>query len=179
MTSRHGHRVSVSSWRAGRSGCRNARGVITVKVFRVGPGGARQGRRVCPGGCIQPNCPRPKNKPCSRCCARRGFAMSGCWSAGRHCLTRASIGVRRRRCTASWENTACPGNDANDPDMIAITVAGWSPRHRTWCGSGTSPDSPAPAKGSSSTCTRSGTCGHARPSAGASTPKRPPRSPNG
>ena len=176
MTSRHGHRVLVSSALAVRSVCPCGHGDIIVKGCRVVAG---YGRREQPGnraGRIRRSCHRWKNKLCSTCCARTVSPMLVCSSAGRPCSTRASTSVQLRRCIGSSENTGFAVNAGNVPATTTIIGRVWSRQHRTWCGCGIFPGFPALPRVSGCTCTRFGICGHVRPSAGASTPKRPPTS---
>ena len=173
----NGSLASVSVWRARRSVSPSGRGVITFSVTGAGLLRGRRGPPAGRAGYTRRNCHRLKNKLLSRCCARTVSLISVCRNVGRRCSTKASTCARNRRCIGSCATVVWQVNAVN-ANRAGTTGRGWSRLPRTWFGSGTSPGSPARPKASGSTCMRSGTCGHARPWAGASTPLKPLRSPN-
>ena len=91
------------------------------------------------------------------CCAR-----SASWTAlrrrsSRRCSTRACICARSARCTGSWPRIV-PSASAGPSGAIPTTRSPrWRPGDPTRPGRGTSPGSPEPRRGPSTTCTSSST----------------------
>jgi hypothetical protein len=169
---------SVSGWPVRHSVSHRGRGDITSSVTAVRSRPDRRGPPASPVGRTRRSCPRSKSKRCWTCCARTASLTAASGNAGRHCSTKASTCARNRRCTGSCVITSWQVNAVN-ADPGGTPGRDWSRPPRTRSGCGTSRGCPAPAEVSGSTGTRSGTCGHARPLAGAWTSSRPPRSPNG